>query len=174
MASDTELLLLHFNDVYNLEPTKQEPVGGAARLASRIKEFAGQHPLVLFSGDCFSPSMLSTLTKARKHHQGSSICATAWLSSWMSELPPRARWPPAAAPRSHLAHAPAARCRRRVPVLLLTLVFNPTVAGAGAGAQGKQMVEVLNAMGVQASAVGAQASQGSCWCQRCASQRAHV
>ena len=58
-----ELLILHFNDVYNIEPRKKEPVGGAARLVHTIKSFAGDKPLVLFSGDAFNPSLLSTITR---------------------------------------------------------------------------------------------------------------
>lgn len=52
------LVILHFNDVYNVESRAQpEPVGGAARFATAIKSFQHLNPLVLFSGDAFSPSM---------------------------------------------------------------------------------------------------------------------
>jgi 5'-nucleotidase len=58
---------LHFNDVYNVEPRlSPEPVGGAARFCTAIKSFQHLHPLVLFSGDAFSPSMLSTYTKGEQ------------------------------------------------------------------------------------------------------------
>lgn len=50
------LVILHFNDVYNVEPNPQEPVGGAARFCTAIKSFEHLNPLVLFSGDAFSPS----------------------------------------------------------------------------------------------------------------------
>ncbi len=50
------LTLLHFNDVYNIEPQQQEPVGGAARFATAIRERGHLDPLVLFSGDAFNPS----------------------------------------------------------------------------------------------------------------------
>jgi 5'-nucleotidase len=43
-----------------------EPVGGAARFCTAIKSFQHLHPLVLFSGDAFSPSMLSTYTKGEQ------------------------------------------------------------------------------------------------------------
>lgn len=53
-----ELSILHFNDVYNIDSnTTVEPIGGAARFATAIKSFAHLDPLVLFSGDAFSPSM---------------------------------------------------------------------------------------------------------------------
>lgn len=52
------LVILHFNDVYNVEPRQSpEPVGGAARFSTAIKSFQNLHPLILFSGDAFSPSM---------------------------------------------------------------------------------------------------------------------
>ena len=52
-----KLLILHFNDVYNIEPREKEPVGGAARFASKIATFKPRNPLTLFSGDALNPSM---------------------------------------------------------------------------------------------------------------------
>ncbi|XP_049879932.1 mannosylglucosyl-3-phosphoglycerate phosphatase isoform X2 [Pectinophora gossypiella] len=61
------VLLLHYNDVYNIEQTSNtEPVGGALRFSSAVKALQPRHPLVLFSGDAFSPSMLSTYTKGEQ------------------------------------------------------------------------------------------------------------
>lgn len=52
------LVILHFNDVYNVEPRPSvEPVGGAARFCTAIKSFQHLSPMVLFSGDVFNPSM---------------------------------------------------------------------------------------------------------------------
>lgn len=52
------LVILHFNDVYNVESRPSiEPIGGAARFCTAIKSFEHLNPLVLFSGDAFSPSM---------------------------------------------------------------------------------------------------------------------
>lgn len=60
MAAEKEkansLTIIHFNDVYNIEPRDKEPVGGAARFKTKIKELAWKKPLVLFSGDALSPS----------------------------------------------------------------------------------------------------------------------
>ena len=50
------LTIIHFNDVYNIEPSDRDPVGGAARFKTKIKELASKNPLVLFGGDVFSPS----------------------------------------------------------------------------------------------------------------------
>lgn len=60
------LIILHFNDVYNIEPRDQEPCGGASRFSTMIKSFAHQQPMILFSGDVFSPSILSTFTKGEQ------------------------------------------------------------------------------------------------------------
>ncbi|KAL0277625.1 UNVERIFIED_CONTAM: hypothetical protein PYX00_004852 [Menopon gallinae] len=60
------ITILHFNDVYNIESRTTEPVGGAARFATAIKSFSHLNPLILFSGDIFSPSMLSTVTKGEQ------------------------------------------------------------------------------------------------------------
>ncbi|CAG8689598.1 15429_t:CDS:2 [Funneliformis mosseae] len=57
--------ILHFNDVYHLSPQKREPVGGAARFATLVKEFRAKYGLdsscVLFSGDLFNPSVESSI-----------------------------------------------------------------------------------------------------------------
>ncbi|XP_029510403.2 trifunctional nucleotide phosphoesterase protein YfkN-like [Oncorhynchus nerka] len=59
------LTILHFNDVYEIEARPEEPVGGAARFATALKVFQSLNPLVVFSGDCLSPSLLSTVTKGK-------------------------------------------------------------------------------------------------------------
>ncbi|XP_050673104.1 snake venom 5'-nucleotidase isoform X2 [Leptidea sinapis] len=65
MADD--VLIIHFNDVYNIEQTTStEPVGGALRFSTAVKALHHLNPLVLFSGDAFSPSMLSTFTKGEQ------------------------------------------------------------------------------------------------------------
>nr|CAI5831330.1 unnamed protein product [Callosobruchus analis] len=62
-----QLVIIHFNDVYNVEPRlSEEPVGGAARFCHAVKQLSHLRPLVLFSGDAFSPSMLSTFTKGEQ------------------------------------------------------------------------------------------------------------
>ncbi|XP_075233832.1 mannosylglucosyl-3-phosphoglycerate phosphatase isoform X2 [Lycorma delicatula] len=60
------ITILHFNDVYNVQPQKDEPVGGAARFVTAVKSFSKLNPLILFSGDVFSPSMISTFTKGEQ------------------------------------------------------------------------------------------------------------
>lgn len=59
------LVTLHYNDVYNLEEGKKEPVGGAARFAGMVFE-QKDDPLVLFSGDALNPSMASTFFKGKQ------------------------------------------------------------------------------------------------------------
>ncbi|XP_062137033.1 mannosylglucosyl-3-phosphoglycerate phosphatase isoform X2 [Drosophila sulfurigaster albostrigata] len=66
-GEDKPLTILHYNDVYNIESMAEtEPIGGAARFATAIKSYAHLNPLVLFSGDAFSPSMLSTFTQGEQ------------------------------------------------------------------------------------------------------------
>lgn len=57
MGDNKKLTILHFNDVYNIEPQKIEPAGGAARMAYYVKSQDAENPLVLFSGDALSPSL---------------------------------------------------------------------------------------------------------------------
>lgn len=59
----SELAIVHFNDVYDVAPRRVEPVGGAARFVGAIDQLRGERPLILFSGDALSPSLLSTLTR---------------------------------------------------------------------------------------------------------------
>ncbi|XP_048458433.1 trifunctional nucleotide phosphoesterase protein YfkN-like isoform X3 [Rhincodon typus] len=59
------LTILHFNDVYEIQPRSEEPVGGASRFATALKQYKALNPLILFSGDCLNPSLLSTTTKGR-------------------------------------------------------------------------------------------------------------
>jgi 5'-nucleotidase len=40
-------------------------VGGAARFATALRAQAASKPLVLFSGDVFNPSLMSTVTKGK-------------------------------------------------------------------------------------------------------------
>lgn len=65
-----DLRLLHYNDVYHVDPSSAEPVGGVARFMTLVKHyredasFDGQPGLItLFSGDAFNPSLESSVTK---------------------------------------------------------------------------------------------------------------
>ena len=51
-----KIYLIHFNDVANVESGGKEPVGGAARFVTAVKQHSEDTPLVLFSGNAFSPS----------------------------------------------------------------------------------------------------------------------
>ena len=55
--NNKQLKIIHFNDVYNIEGQSNEPLGGAARFLTLLKQLKSSDPcLVLFSGDAFSPS----------------------------------------------------------------------------------------------------------------------
>jgi 5'-nucleotidase len=65
-----EVRLLHFNDVYHVDASSAEPVGGVARFQTvcnyyrNNERFKDQPDLVtVFSGDAFNPSLESTVTK---------------------------------------------------------------------------------------------------------------
>ena len=58
IMDEKRITILHFNDVYNIEPqVTQEPQGGAARMSQYVKSVKDLNPLVLFSGDAFNPSL---------------------------------------------------------------------------------------------------------------------
>lgn len=60
------LNILHFNDVYNVEEMSSEPFGGAARFTTALKAHgAEKEGIVLFSGDCLNPSLLSVTTRGK-------------------------------------------------------------------------------------------------------------
>lgn len=61
-----KITVLHFNDVYNIEERTEEPVGGAARMKTALKQYTDRNPLILFSGDALAPSILSTFTKGEQ------------------------------------------------------------------------------------------------------------
>ncbi|KAI9208304.1 2,3-cyclic-nucleotide 2-phosphodiesterase [Polychytrium aggregatum] len=73
MSDDIILPLLHFNDVYHLEPFRTEPVGGFARFANTAKswiedqktKFNRPEYLFTFGGDVFNPSVESSITKGK-------------------------------------------------------------------------------------------------------------
>ncbi|RWA03864.1 hypothetical protein EKO27_g11241 [Xylaria grammica] len=65
-----DLRILHYNDVYHVDSSSSEPVGGAARFMSLVQhyregtQFKGQPDLLtFFSGDAFNPSLESSVTK---------------------------------------------------------------------------------------------------------------
>ena len=60
------LTIIHFNDVYDIWSRGMEPVGGAARFTQAVRSFANEQPLILFSGDCLNPSLLSAFTKGEQ------------------------------------------------------------------------------------------------------------
>lgn len=59
-----QMTIVHFNDVYNIEPREKEPVGGAARFATKLASLKHLSPLIVFSGDCLNPST----SECRLHH----------------------------------------------------------------------------------------------------------
>ncbi|KAJ2692338.1 hypothetical protein H4R19_006172, partial [Coemansia spiralis] len=67
MTTGKTLRILHFNDVYNVGESVNEPVGGATRFGGLLHSLQDQPDaaptLTLFSGDAFFPSLESTISK---------------------------------------------------------------------------------------------------------------
>ncbi|KAH8670125.1 5'-nucleotidase [Tricladium varicosporioides] len=70
LTTPPDLRLIHFNDVYHIDSSSAEPVGGIARFKTVCNEyredprFSGQPELLtFFSGDAFNPSLESSVTK---------------------------------------------------------------------------------------------------------------
>ncbi|KAJ2439298.1 hypothetical protein IWW46_004510 [Coemansia sp. RSA 2440] len=65
MTDGTKTLrILHFNDVYHVAASDQEPVGGAARFGHLLHKQQEIEPsLTLFSGDAYFPSLESTISR---------------------------------------------------------------------------------------------------------------
>ncbi|KAI8062232.1 Metallo-dependent phosphatase-like protein [Gongronella butleri] len=65
MTVAQKLDILHFNDVYHVSPSKEEPIGGASRFATALKACRAtlDNPLLLFSGDAFNPSLEGSITR---------------------------------------------------------------------------------------------------------------
>eukprot|EP01065_Artemidia_motanka_P017831 TRINITY_DN2122_c0_g2_i2.p1 TRINITY_DN2122_c0_g2~~TRINITY_DN2122_c0_g2_i2.p1 ORF type:complete len:1087 (+),score=246.41 TRINITY_DN2122_c0_g2_i2:112-3261(+) len=65
-VSNATFSLLHFNDVYHIQAMAKEPVGGAARFTHLVNAFKEAYRCpILFSGDCYNPSLMSTVTKGK-------------------------------------------------------------------------------------------------------------
>lgn len=65
-----DLRIIHYNDVYHVDPSSSEPVGGLPRFITTCREYQdgekyADQPkcLTLFSGDAFNPSLESSVTK---------------------------------------------------------------------------------------------------------------
>lgn len=72
LSKRSDLRVLHFNDVYHVEPSHADPVGGITRFQSMCNhyrhdpQFQDQPELLaFFSGDGFNPSLESSVTKGR-------------------------------------------------------------------------------------------------------------
>ncbi|KAJ2976705.1 hypothetical protein NUW58_g8020 [Xylaria curta] len=69
-GSPPDLRIVHYNDVYHVDSSSSEPVGGVARFMNLMEhyrkgpQFKGQPELLtFFSGDAFNPSLESSVTK---------------------------------------------------------------------------------------------------------------
>ena len=71
-CEEGSLTFIHFNDVYNVEGSGKKK-GGAARFVAAVNRCRSEalergeaDPLCLFSGDCFNPSIMSTVVRGEQ------------------------------------------------------------------------------------------------------------
>lgn len=59
--------IFHFNDVYDIQPNKKGN-GGIVNFEAYLRNLKKTHPnnIVLFSGDCFSPSILTNIFEGKQ------------------------------------------------------------------------------------------------------------
>ena len=65
-AQGPDLNIIHFNDVYEIEPVSGGALGGAAQGSNHHREHANDNPLILFSGDALSPSIMSSIFQGKQ------------------------------------------------------------------------------------------------------------
>eukprot|EP00918_Siedleckia_nematoides_P005763 GHVU01012665.1.p1 GENE.GHVU01012665.1~~GHVU01012665.1.p1 ORF type:complete len:662 (-),score=158.75 GHVU01012665.1:335-2320(-) len=65
LNQEDSITIIHFNDVYNIVSEEPE-LGGIARFMTALTKQSHANPLILFSGDVFNPSTLSTISKGRQ------------------------------------------------------------------------------------------------------------
>lgn len=72
-SAPPDLRFIHYNDVYHVDASSAEPVGGIARFQHLVnyyrkdERFEGQTELLtFFSGDAFNPSLESSVTKGER------------------------------------------------------------------------------------------------------------
>jgi 5'-nucleotidase len=66
MESKPKLTIVHFNDAYHIESRRKDPCGGVSRFLTVVNRYRSQDPLILFSGDLFSPSPMSITMKGQQ------------------------------------------------------------------------------------------------------------
>jgi hypothetical protein len=69
-STPPDLRFLHYNDVYHVDASSAEPVGGLSRFQTLVNYYRGDDKfkgqpevLTFFSGDAFNPSLESSVTK---------------------------------------------------------------------------------------------------------------
>jgi len=82
-GTSKHLTILHFNDVYNLEEKKKEPVGGVARFKTALQTFKHLDPLILFSGDLFLPSLCTIFSINKIQEQTQIIVSIVYNGEQM-------------------------------------------------------------------------------------------
>jgi len=66
LAAKPDFTILHSNDVYEIQPVKRGKLGGAARVATLVKQLDDGNLVLTFGGDAFSPSIMSSMLKGEQ------------------------------------------------------------------------------------------------------------
>lgn len=65
-SSEPILRILHFNDVYDIQPKSKTGDAGACNFKAYLDKYRNTNTLTLFSGDAFSPSLLSGIFRGEQ------------------------------------------------------------------------------------------------------------
>jgi len=65
-ASKPNFTILHSIDVTEIQPVKRGKLGGAARVATLVKQLDDGNMILTFGGDAFSPSIMSSIFKGKQ------------------------------------------------------------------------------------------------------------
>ena len=141
-------------------------------MLNQVQELTAQEPaLILFSGDAFNPSLLSTVTKVRwllaqpetcinlswsflvsyarcaalQQHTGMAACLPVCMCCIAGQAAPF---------HVHVVPAGTTPCGMQCTVLGQVLCCQTSLGAAAPALQGCHMVPVLNALGVHCAAVG--------------------
>ena len=66
MAAKPSFTILHSIDVTEIQPVKRGKLGGAARVATLVKQLDDGNMILTFGGDAFSPSIMSSIFKGKQ------------------------------------------------------------------------------------------------------------
>ena len=134
------ITLVHFNDVYNIEERDKEPCGGAPRFKTQVDSLRELDPLIVFSGDALNPSN-------SKYHLHSVLFMPCLNCAWEYNRVIKYCAPPS-------LNLYITACISVTLSVCLCVCVCVCVCAVSIVMQGKQMVPILNSLGIHASVYG--------------------